>query len=111
MKLKLTIIAWQDRKLGFIDFLVIVLENELLYSYTFPMSDEALKNDFMVPIGKAKIEREGTDITLISYSYGLVATMKAAEELAKEGISAEVVHFSKFFQVSFDRWYQFIKVV
>ncbi|CAG9540427.1 unnamed protein product [Cercopithifilaria johnstoni] len=71
---------------------VVVLENELLYSETFPMSDEALKNDFMVPIGKAKIEREGTDITLISYSYGLVTTMKAAEQLAKEGISAEVIN-------------------
>ncbi|VIO95014.1 pyruvate dehydrogenase, putative [Brugia malayi] len=68
---------------------VVMLENELLYSETFPMSDEALKNDFMVPIGKAKIEREGTDITLISYSIGLVTTMKAAEQLAKEGISAE----------------------
>lgn len=54
------------------------------------MSDEALKNDFMVPIGKAKIEREGTDITLISYSIGMVPTLKAAEQLAKEGINAEV---------------------
>ncbi|VDK89498.1 unnamed protein product [Litomosoides sigmodontis] len=71
---------------------VVVLENELLYSETFPMSDEALKNDFMVPIGKAKIEREGTDITLVSYSIGLVTTMKAAEQLAKEGISAEVIN-------------------
>lgn len=69
---------------------MVVLENELLYSESFPMSDEALKNDFMVPLGKAKIEREGTDITLISYSIGLVATMKAADQLAKEGISAEV---------------------
>ncbi|KAM3718730.1 Pyruvate dehydrogenase E1 component subunit beta [Dirofilaria immitis] len=71
---------------------VVMLENELLYSETFPMSDEALKNDFMVPIGKAKIEREGTDITLISYSIGMVATLKAAEQLAKEGISAEVIN-------------------
>uniref|UniRef100_A0A0R3RLS6 Pyruvate dehydrogenase E1 component subunit beta, mitochondrial n=1 Tax=Elaeophora elaphi TaxID=1147741 RepID=A0A0R3RLS6_9BILA len=56
------------------------------------MSDEALKNDFMVPIGKAKIQREGTDITLVSYSIGLITAMKAAEELAKEGISAEVIN-------------------
>ncbi|EFO27143.1 hypothetical protein LOAG_01333 [Loa loa] len=71
---------------------VVMLENELLYSEMFPMSDEALKDDFMVPLGKAKIEQEGTDITLISYSIGLVPTMKAAEQLAKEGISAEVIN-------------------
>ncbi|VDM97235.1 unnamed protein product [Thelazia callipaeda] len=71
---------------------VVVLENELLYNEIFPMSDEALKDDFLVPIGKAKIEREGKDITLVSYSLGMVPTMKAAEELAKEGISAEVIN-------------------
>lgn len=71
---------------------VVVLESELLYSEAFPMSDEALRNDFMVPIGKAKIEREGTDITLISYSIGMVPTLKAAEQLAKEGINAEVIN-------------------
>ncbi|VDK78778.1 unnamed protein product, partial [Onchocerca ochengi] len=70
----------------------VILENELLYSETFPMSDEALKNDFMVPLGKAKIEREGTDITLISYSIGMLTTLKAADQLAKEGISAEVIN-------------------
>ncbi|OZC07229.1 putative pyruvate dehydrogenase E1 component subunit beta [Onchocerca flexuosa] len=71
---------------------VVMLENELLYSETFPMSDEALKNDFTVPLGKAKIEREGTDITLISYSIGMLTTLKAADQLAKEGISAEVIN-------------------
>lgn len=80
-----------------------MLENELLYSESFPMSDEALKDDFMVPIGKAKIEREGTDITLISYSIGMVTAMKAAEQLAKEGINAEVsscIIISDFFKLN-----------
>lgn len=74
----------------FIFFTVVILENEKLYNEAFPMPDEALKDDFLVPIGKAKIEREGSDITLISHSLGMLATLRAAEQLANEGISAEV---------------------
>eukprot|EP00897_Mesotaenium_endlicherianum_P004398 jgi/Mesen1/3987/ME000210S03224 len=53
---------------------------------------EALDPNFILPIGKAKIEREGTDVTLVSYSKTVGYCLKAAEELAKEGISAEVLN-------------------
>nr|AGT02574.1 acetyl-transferring pyruvate dehydrogenase beta subunit [Herpetomonas muscarum] len=71
---------------------VVVLEHELLYGESFPISDAAMDKDFTLPIGKAKIEREGTDITLIGFSRGVELSLKAADELAKSGISAEVIN-------------------
>ncbi|KAI9032516.1 thiamine diphosphate-binding protein [Phycomyces nitens] len=71
---------------------VVVLENELQYGLSFPMSQEALSADFVLPIGKAKVEREGKDITLVSHSRSVGFCMQAAEELAKAGISAEVIN-------------------
>ncbi|KAF7731892.1 pyruvate dehydrogenase E1, beta subunit [Apophysomyces ossiformis] len=71
---------------------VVVLENELEYGVSYPMSQEALSSDFVLPIGKAKIEREGKDITIVSHSRSVGFSMKAAEELAKSGISAEVIN-------------------
>jgi len=71
---------------------VIVLENELLYGTAFPLSDEAQSKDFVVPIGKAKIEREGTDVTIIAFSKMVGFSLQAAEKLAAEGISAEVIN-------------------
>jgi len=71
---------------------VIVLESELGYNYSFPLSDEAQNPDFVIPFGKAKIEREGKDISLIGYGRVVHEALKAAEELAKEGISAEVIN-------------------
>jgi len=72
---------------------VIVLESELTYGYTFPLSDEAASPDFVLPIGKAHIERQGTDVTVVSFSRVLVDVLKAAEILAKEdGISVEVIN-------------------
>jgi pyruvate dehydrogenase E1 component beta subunit len=71
---------------------VVVLENELEYGTSYPMSAEALSEDFVLPIGKAKIEREGKDITLVSHSRSVGFCMKAAELLAKDGISAEVIN-------------------
>ncbi|WNV09734.1 pyruvate dehydrogenase complex E1 component subunit beta [Tardiphaga sp. 709] len=67
---------------------VIFLENEMLYGH----SGEVPKlNDYIVPIGKAKVVRVGKDVTLISWSNGMTYALKAAEELAKEGIEAEVI--------------------
>ena len=68
---------------------VIFLENEILYGHTFdcPVSD-----DFVLPIGKAKIERAGSDVTIIAFSIMVDVAMKAAEALAAEGISAEVIN-------------------
>jgi pyruvate dehydrogenase E1 component beta subunit len=48
-------------------------------------------DDFVLPIGKARIAREGADVTLVSYSRGLAYTLQAAEQLAGEGIEAEVI--------------------
>ena len=67
---------------------VVFLENEILYGQTgaVPKMD-----DFVVPIGKARIAREGTDVTIVSFSIGMTYALKAADELAAAGISAEVI--------------------
>jgi len=72
---------------------VIFLEAELTYGYNFPLSDEAASPDFVLPIGKAHIERQGTDVTVVSFSRVLLDVLKAAEILAKEdGINVEVIN-------------------
>eukprot|EP00049_Salpingoeca_infusionum_P004001 m.73631 g.73631 ORF g.73631 m.73631 type:complete len:398 (-) comp12371_c1_seq1:1295-2488(-) len=71
---------------------VVLLENELMYGKEFEMSEEALSEDFILPIGKAKIEREGTDVTLVSHSIAVGFAVEAADELAKEGIGCEVIN-------------------
>jgi len=70
----------------------VFLENELMYGTTFDIEDKVMDEDFLVPIGKAKVMRHGKDITLVSHSIGVGFCMGAAELLAKEGISAEVVN-------------------
>merc|ERR1719438_306296 len=71
---------------------VVFLENELMYGQTFDIDDNVLDEDYVLPIGKAKIMRQGKDITLVSHSIGVGFCMGAAELLAKEGISWEVVN-------------------
>jgi len=71
---------------------VVVLENELLYGTAFPMSDEAQGKDFVIPIGKAKIEREGTDVTIVTFSKMVGISLDIAKNLEKEGISVEVIN-------------------
>ncbi|XP_022104951.1 pyruvate dehydrogenase E1 component subunit beta, mitochondrial-like [Acanthaster planci] len=71
---------------------VVVLENELLYGTAFDMSDEAMREDFLIPIGKAKIEREGTDVTLVAHSISVQRCLEAAQQLQSEGVSAEVIN-------------------
>ncbi|MEP6786349.1 MAG: pyruvate dehydrogenase complex E1 component subunit beta, partial [Sphingomonadales bacterium] len=66
---------------------VVFLENELLYGRSF----EVPEGEHLVPIGKARIVRPGTSVTLVSYSIGVGLALEAAEALAKEGIDAEVV--------------------
>ncbi|PVB62741.1 pyruvate dehydrogenase complex E1 component subunit beta [Labrenzia sp. 011] len=68
---------------------VIFLENEILYGQSFEIPD---MEDFVLPIGKAKVERGGTDVTLVSWGIGMTYAMKAADELAGMGISAEVIN-------------------
>ncbi len=67
---------------------IVFLEHEMMYGIEFDIPDV---EDYVVPIGKAKVRREGTDVTLVAYSRMVGFALKAAEELAKEGISAEVV--------------------
>jgi pyruvate dehydrogenase E1 component beta subunit len=67
---------------------VIFLENEILYGHSSPVPK---LDDYIVPIGKAKIAREGKDVTIVAWSMGMSYAMKAADELAKEGIEAEVI--------------------
>lgn len=71
---------------------VVVLEHELLYGVSFPMSDEAQSKDFLVEIGKAKIEREGTDVTLVTYSKEVGLALEAADVMAAKGVSVEVIN-------------------
>ena len=67
---------------------VVFLENELLYGRTFPALGPG---DTIVPIGKARIVRPGRDVTIVSYSIGVGMALAAAEQLAAEGIEAEVL--------------------
>ncbi|MXU66331.1 pyruvate dehydrogenase complex E1 component subunit beta [Oceanomicrobium pacificus] len=67
---------------------VLVLENEILYGRSFEVPEI---EDFTVPIGKARIWREGSDVTLVSFGIGMQYALEAADRLAEEGISAEVV--------------------
>ncbi len=68
---------------------VIFLENEILYGQSFPVPDAA---DFVLPLGKAKIERPGGDVTIVAFSIMVSKALQAAEELAKDGIEAEVIN-------------------
>jgi len=67
---------------------VIFLENEILYGQSFPVPK---LEDYVLPIGKARIARTGKDVTIVSFSIGMTYALKAADELAKEGIEAEVI--------------------
>ena len=67
---------------------VVFLENELLYGRSFDVPDVA---DYVLPIGKARIMREGGDVTVVSYSIGVGLALEAADMLAGEGIEAEVI--------------------
>ncbi len=67
---------------------VIFLENEILYGHSFPVPK---LDDFVLPIGKAKVVRPGNHVTIVSFSIGMTYALKAAEELAKKHIMAEVI--------------------
>ncbi|ABC22680.1 pyruvate dehydrogenase subunit beta [Rhodospirillum rubrum F11] len=68
---------------------VVFLENEILYGQTFEVPDDA---DFVLPIGKAKVERAGADVTLVAFSRMVGVALEAAKALAGEGIEAEVIN-------------------
>jgi pyruvate dehydrogenase E1 component beta subunit len=78
---------------------VVFLENEIMYGRSFEVPTDP---DFTVPFGKASILRSGTDVTIVSFAIGLTYALAAAEELAKEGISAEVINLRTLRPIDYD---------
>lgn len=71
---------------------VVFLENEILYGQAFPVTPQVLDKDFVLPIGKAKVQRAGKDVTLVSFSKMVGYCLKAADTLAAQGIDCEVIN-------------------
>jgi len=78
---------------------VIFLENEMVYGTSFDVPD---LDDFTVPIGKAKIWRAGDDVTLVSFGIGMKYALEAADRLAAEGVSAEVIDLRSLRPIDYD---------
>ena len=68
---------------------VVFLENEIMYGQSFEVPTDP---DYVIPIGRAKIEREGNDVTIVAFSIMVGKAMEAAEKLAEQGIDAEVIN-------------------
>lgn len=71
---------------------VVVLEHELMYGISFPMSDAAQSKDFLIPIGQARVEKQGTDVTIVSFSQNMALAFEAADIMATRGVSVEVIN-------------------
>jgi pyruvate dehydrogenase E1 component beta subunit len=71
---------------------VVFLENELLYGVPFEVCDDVMSADFVLPIGKAKVEKAGNHVTLVSHSKGVQLCLEAAKELSGSGIDCEVIN-------------------
>ncbi len=78
---------------------VIFLENEILYGRSFDVPTDP---DFTIPFGKASIIREGTDVTIVSFGIGVAHSLLAADDLAKDGISAEVINLRTLRPIDYD---------
>ena len=78
---------------------VIFLENEILYGRNFDVPDV---EDFTVPFGKARVWRDGTDVTIVSFGIGMQYALEAADKLAEQGISAEVVDLRSLRPIDYD---------
>ncbi|KAH6973206.1 thiamine diphosphate-binding protein [Ilyonectria sp. MPI-CAGE-AT-0026] len=89
---------------------VVVLENELLYGQSFPMSEAAQKSDFVIPFGKAKIERSGKDLTVVTLSRCVGQSLIAAENLKKKyGVDIEVINLRSIKPLDLETIVQSIK--
>ena len=88
---------------------VVFLENELLYGTPYPVSDEVMGKDFVLPIGKAKIQRPGTHITVVAHSRAVELSLQAAVELAKSGIECEVINLRTIRPLDMDTIYQSVQ--
>lgn len=71
---------------------VVFLENEMVYGVQYPVSDQVLDKEFVLPIGKAKVQRAGKHVTIVAHSRPVEAALAAAVELAGSGIEAEVIN-------------------
>ncbi len=78
---------------------VIFLENEILYGRAF---DVPVMEDYTVPFGKARIWREGSDVTIVSFGIGMQYALEAADKLAEDGISAEVIDLRTLRPIDYD---------
>ncbi|MBL9054844.1 MAG: pyruvate dehydrogenase complex E1 component subunit beta [Rhodobacteraceae bacterium] len=78
---------------------VVFLENEILYGQSFEVPDLP---DFTIPFGKARIWREGSDVTIVSFGIGMRYALEAADLLAKDGISAEVIDLRTLRPIDYD---------
>jgi len=78
---------------------VIFLENEILYGRSFEVP---VLDDFTIPFGKAKVWRDGTDVTIVSFGIGMTYALEAADHLAKDGISAEVIDLRTLRPIDYD---------
>ncbi len=78
---------------------VVFLENEILYGQSFDVPDLP---DFTIPFGKARIWRQGSDVTIVSFGIGMKYALEAADILAKDGISAEVVDLRTLRPIDYD---------
>ncbi|MDD3181661.1 MAG: pyruvate dehydrogenase complex E1 component subunit beta [Alphaproteobacteria bacterium] len=85
---------------------VICLENEILYGHSFDVPDD---EDFIIPIGKARVMRAGTDVTIVAFSRMVGLALDAAERLAAEGISAEVINMRTIRPLDTDTIVQSVK--
>ncbi|SMP11304.1 pyruvate dehydrogenase complex E1 component subunit beta [Shimia sagamensis] len=78
---------------------VIFLENEIMYGRSFEVPD---MDDFTIPFGKARIWREGSDVTIVSFGIGMHYALEAADKLAEDGISAEVIDLRTLRPIDYD---------
>ena len=78
---------------------IIFLENEILYGKSF---DVPQIDDYTVPFGKARVWREGSDVTLVSFGIGMTYALEAADKLAEDGISAEVIDLRTLRPIDYD---------
>ncbi|CAG9579535.1 unnamed protein product [Danaus chrysippus] len=81
---------------------VVFLEDEIVYGVPFPMSDEAMSPDFVLPIGKAKVERAGDHITIVCAGKATHTALEAANELAGKGIECEVINLRSIRPLDFE---------
>ena len=88
---------------------VVFLENEITYGQNFDIDEKVLDPNFILPIGKARIMRPGTDITIVGHSIGVGFAMDAAAELEKLGISCEVINLRSIRPLDMDTINESIK--